>query len=480
MAAARNLASTGWQSACKSFRIAPSGGRPRKCPRIQYFAAPPFRESKELQDMHGELLALAEHFHRRREPLLLEWQRAVKRDPDLTDGDALPQVELLDHLPALLAVFERCLRHAAVEEAAQEAAQAPAAAHGLQRWLQGYDLREVTRELGKLNGCVILELDRFASANPDSSRDALARARQIWTDLCCAGIEESVNQYFTLQQQEAAGHLKDLEQALEQIRELEQQRGDLWQQAAHDLRGNLSVVASVTVGLTRHGRQDSSRENFVRILMRNVTSLHHLLDDVTSLARLQAGRETRQIEPLDASLIVQSLCEGIRPMATERGLFLKCEGPPGFAADGDAVKIRRIGQNLLLNAVKYTRVGGITVSWGDSAPDDPKRWVLCIQDTGPGFHTASGQPLAAALDTRRAPAPSSSAPEGAAQQGPAPAKGLFSVDAIAAQSLRGESGEGVGLSIVKRLCEMLDATIEMQSVPQVGTTFRILFPRNYN
>jgi signal transduction histidine kinase len=458
----------------RSIHRPPSQGPEKTLPR------PPFRESKELQDIHGELLALAEHFHSRREPLLLEWQRTVKRDPDLTDGEALPRVELLDHLPALLAAFERCLRHAAVEEAAEEAAQAPAAAHGLQRWLQGYDLREVTRELGKLNGCVILELDRFASAHPDFSLDALARARQLWTDLCCAGIEESVNQYFTLQQQEAAGHLKDLEQALEQIRELEQQRGDLWQQAAHDLRGNLSVVANVTVGLTRHGRQDSSREDFVRILMRNVTSLHHLLDDVTSLARLQAGRETRQIEPLDASLIVQSLCEGVRPMAAERGLFLKCEGPPGFAADGDAVKIRRIGQNLLLNAVKYTRVGGVTVSWGDSAPDDPKRWVLCIRDTGPGFHTASGQPLAAALDTQRAPVPSSSAPEGAAQQGPAAAKDLFSVDAIAAQSLRGESGEGVGLSIVKRLCEMLDATIEMHSVPQVGTTFRILFPRNYS
>jgi signal transduction histidine kinase len=441
---------------------------------------PPFRESKELQDIHGELLALAEHFHRRREPLLLEWQRSIKRDPDLTDGDALPRGELLDHLPALLAAFGRCLRHAAVEKAAEEAAQAPAAAHGLQRWLQGYDLREVTRELGKLNACVILELDRFASANPNFSLDALARARQLWTDLCSAGIEESVNQYFTLQQQEAAGHLKELEQALEQIRELEQQRGDLWRQAAHDLRGNLSVVANVTVGLTRHGSQDS-REDFVRILMRNVTSLHHLLDDVTSLARLQAGRETRQIEPLDASLIVQSLCDGIRPMAAERGLFLKCEGPPGFAADGDAVKIRRIGQNLLLNAVKYTRVGGITVSWGAGAPDDPKRWVLCIQDTGPGFHTASGQPLSAALDTQRDPVPSSSAtPDGPSQQGPAPVKGLFSVDAIAAQSLRGDSGEGVGLSIVKRLCEMLDATIEMHSVPQVGTTFRILFPRHYN
>src|SRR6202040_2681907 len=112
------------------------------------------------------------------------------------------------------------------------------------------------------------------------------------------------------------------------------------------------VGANATVGLAHGALHEGTRDDFVRILMRNVTSLHHLLDDVTSLARLQAGRETRQIEPLDISAIMQALCEGIRPMATERGLFLKCEGPPGLSADGDAVKIRRISQNLLLNAVK--------------------------------------------------------------------------------------------------------------------------------
>ena len=42
-----------------------------------------------------------------------------------------------------------------------------------------------------------------------------------------------------------------------------------------------------------------------------------------------------------------------------------------------------------------------------------------------------------------------------------------------------EPGEGIGLSIVKRLCELLDATIEMESDPGEGTTLRIVFPRRY-
>jgi signal transduction histidine kinase len=435
---------------------------------------------QHVHDNYGDIAALARHLSDRREALLLAWQHAVKRDPTLTDGESLPRAALYDHIPAMLAAFERGLRQAAAgpEDASESAGLESGAAHGLQRWQQGYDLREVSRELGKLNECVVLELDNYTKANPSVSLDVMTRARQIWANVCSNGIEESVSQYFHLQQREAAGQVKDLEHALDEIRHLEQERGDLWAQAAHDLRGNLGVVANVTVGLTRPGRQDSSQDDFVRILMRNVTSLHQLLDDVTSLARLQAGRERRHIEPLDAASIMQQLCEGVRPLATQRGLYLNCEGPPGFATDGDAVKIRRIAQNLILNAVKYTRKGGITVSWGDSDGDDSKRWVLSIKDTGPGFHTDSGRPVAGALDTTHEPAPSAKAPMPG--QGEAPgALGHLSIEGMAARSTSAEAGEGIGLSIVKRLCEMLDATIEMHSVPDVGTTIRIFFPRRY-
>jgi signal transduction histidine kinase len=250
-------------------------------------------------DTPGNFIALADHLRDRREALMLEWQRAVKRDPDLNQGESLPRAELFDHIPALLRAFEERLRHT-VDPV--DRADEPAAAHGLQRWQQGYDLREVIRELGQLNRCVILELDRFAGAQTGLSLHSMPRAREIWMTLSSATIEESVIQYFELQRQEAVGHVEDLERALAQIRELEQERGDLWRQAAHDLRGNLGVVANVAVGLTREGQGDGSREDFVRILTRNVTSLHHLLNDVTSLARLQAGRETRQLEAIDDDL----------------------------------------------------------------------------------------------------------------------------------------------------------------------------------
>jgi len=435
-----------------------------------------------LSTLVAELAALAEHFDSRREHILKSWRSSVRKDPALTTGDSLPREDLNDHVPALLATFTRELPRTVSKEtdSIHGAAQGSAVAHGLQRWQQGYDLREVTRELGKLNECVVSELEEYTAAHPDISHAALSRARQAWATLCSTGIEESVAQYFQLQQQEAAGHVKDLESALEKIRAIEQQRGDLWQQAAHDLRGNLGVVANATVGLTNPGLRESSRDSFVRILIRNVTSLHQLLDDVTSLARLQAGREVRQVEPIDISPIIVQLCEGIRPLAQQRHLFLRCEGPPGFAAEGDAIKIRRIAQNLILNAIKYTREGGVTVSWGDSDADDAKRWELCVVDTGPGFHTNSGTPLAHALERPDLPSP----PCDAARHGEPHSSGDADKPAAIADNANGakqeEHGEGIGLSIVKRLCDMLDATIELKSEPHVGTSFRILFPRRYS
>ena len=47
-------------------------------------------------------------------------------------------------------------------------------------------------------------------------------------------------------------------------------------------------------------------------------------------------------------------------------------------------------------------------------------------------------------------------------------------------ALRGDPGEGIGLSIVKRLCEILDASLEIESIRDKGTTFRILFPKHFN
>ena len=93
----------------------------------------------------------------------------------------------------------------------------------------------------------------------------------------------------------------------------------------------------------------------VAAVQRGVRSMQVLLNDLIDLARLEAGQEQRKTEPFDAAVLLEELCAGTRPLATERGLALDASGPSTLPVEGDRVKTYRVAQNLLLNAVKYTR-----------------------------------------------------------------------------------------------------------------------------
>ena len=427
------------------------------------------------------MTALVAHLTARRQDILRAWRTALDRDPLMSTGASLPRAQLDDHVPNLLEHFGQrlCAAIAGHEGTAPASYRADAAAHGLQRWQQGYDLREVTREWGRLQLCVLEELEGYFASHPEVDPVVARVARRVWAELCSEGVSESTVQYFQLQQIEAGGHVRDLQLALEQVQELERQRSELWHQAAHDLRGNLGVVTNVTAGLILQGVEEPARENFLRMLKRNVASLHSLLDDIMNLARLQAGHEVRQVKAFDAAATLRDLCDSMRPLAEERGLFLEADGPAELQVEGDAVKVRRVAQNLLLNALKYTDRGGVHVTWGDSRSNDTQRWMLRVEDTGPGFHAGPGAPMAGALEdaTEEARNVERTARRGGADASDAaPLPPAHDSDP---RPIHQERGEGIGLSIVKRVCELLNATVEMESTPGEGTIFRIVLPRRY-
>ena len=433
--------------------------------------------------LRDSLLTLAGHFAQRRDAILEAWRERVTNDPKLTTGAALPRALLQDHLPALLEDFEHRLgaADATARAAAENEQKGDAAAHGMHRWQQGFDLSEVTRELGRLNQCVVDEIEHCAAIEPPVAPSALAEARRIWADVYGVALSSSTSQFFKLRQLEARGNVADLEHALESLRDLERQRALLWQQAAHDLRGNLGGVVMATAGLASAKATEDVKARFLAALDRNVRSLYRLLEDVTSLARLQSGQETRSVAALDASRLLLDLSDALQAFAGERRLALTFDGPSRFMVAGDAVKTGRIVQNLILNALKYTRQGGVAVRWGEiESGQDPDRWFIEVKDTGPGFDAGPRAALAGALGvaTELAKDVVADANEGEvthferSQSAPPSASAELSGHAL-------PSGEGIGLSIVKRLYTLLDATIEFESTPGQGTTFRVLLPKNY-
>ena len=413
--------------------------------------------------------ALGAHFRATAPALIAAWRAAIKADPQLTASNALPRVQLEDHLPQWLESFAGVLAAVPGEPIADAAEVRDAEAHGLQRWQQGYDLHDVTREWGCLHRCLVAELERFAAAHSELPAEAFVEARMKLAEQVSEAMSTSAQRYFQLERVEAAGAVHDLERVLAQARDLEKKRADLWQQAAHDLRGNLGVVSNVAHGLTFRDLPADRRDEFVALLSNNVTALRHLLDDVTVLARLQAGQEERRVAPFDAADLLRRLCDDVRPLADAKKLSLSVEGPEALQVEGDAVKVRRIAQNLLLNALKYTRAGSVVLAWGEAAPGDSRRWSVSVSDSGPGFHAGPGAPIVNSLNPSAANEPQDEAPDSdVAAAGDADERPIHQTQ-----------GEGLGLAIVKRLCDLLDAMVEIDTGIDRGTTVRVLLPRRY-
>ncbi len=424
-----------------------------------------------------ELNGVAAYLRERRQAILQAWRAAADADPQLTTVNSLPQSQFNDHIPDVLDVFERRLQAWPLDPPAlDEEQKEDAVSHGLQRWHQGYRLREVTLEWGHLQLVLLDELERYSSERASGSSGAMAIARRALSELCINSVSDSTSQYFELEKLEADGHVRDVARTLNDERKLQRDRTELWRQAAHDLRGHVGAVVNATTGLSSSAAPEPIREKFLLLLQRSTSSLHKMLDDVMNLARLQAGHEQLEVKPFDAARLLRELCEEMQTPARERGLYLESGGPESFMVEGDAVKTRRIAQNLLINALRYTRAGGVTVSWGDSKENDPERWMFSVRDTGPGFHAGPGAPLMSALIAATSASHDMDREVGVDPESVDPNGSALDDDQ---REVSQQRGEGVGLSIVKRLSDLLRATIELESSSEVGTSFRVILPRRY-
>ena len=431
----------------------------------------------------AQMADLAAHLGNQRKALLKHWRIATEEGSGVMIASSLTRLQFNDHIPALLDTYNRILQAwpGATSASSQRDEKEQIIDHGLQRWQQGYQLRDLTREWGHLHLCVMAELERYALANPDLGDVVMTAARHAWSKLCWDGISDSSTQYWRLHQAEATGHVRDLEQALATLSELDQTRAAAWRETAHDLQGSLSLVTLASSVLDRKDLSEPARHEFSDLVQRGVSSLHDMLNDFMSLARLDAGLEHRNLCTFDAAILLTDFCITSQPLAKARGLFLKMHGPAAMPVEGDPAKVQRILQNLLLNALKYTEYGGVTVLWKPIAGHLPGNWMFCIQDTGPGL---DDDPEAAPLAHQIYEATQTAQPAGEAHPEDTTTGDIAKAPTLASQSealpANETAGEGVGLSIVKRLCELLNASLELETSRGKGTTFRVILPCQYS
>ncbi len=425
-----------------------------------------------------QLNIFCDYLATRRNAILAAWRKESEIDPRQTTARSLTRAQFNDHVPELLDAFERKLRArpgGIAAAKADEKKKDEGIKHGLHRWQQGYRLQEYTQELANLQLCLFDELQAFATQNPEFESDTLLEVSREMILLVSDATTESTAQYERMQQAEAAGRIGDLKNALASINEIEQRRAALIHQAVHDLNNDATGVSLTVNVLSRDGITDAARRGFTASLGRGVEAITVMLGELMELARLEAGQEKREISDFDASTLIHELAEINLAEAQERGLFLKANGPAEFPVEGDCLRVRRLLQNLLKNGLRYTEHGGVTLSWGE----EQENWWFMVEDTGCGM--ASAQAAEMVMGLKEATASARESDEKAAEASGESAQVLTPSEPDNATVItpKQKPGEGIGLSIVKRLCELLDASLEMSSSVEIGTTFRVVLPRRY-
>lgn len=247
-------------------------------------------------------------------------------------------------------------------------------------------------------------------------------------------------------------------QTLRQLRQTLRERGELLRATSHDLRGNFGVIAG-TASLLAVVQSEDERRQMLEMLLRNVRQATQMLTELLDYARLEAGQEKRTITSFDAGSLLIELSQSIRALAEQKELRLEIDGSVSLPVEGDALNVRRMAQNILLNAINYTPTGHIRLEWG---VESDNRWWFLVQDTGPG--------LAASLLTRLTTSSVVSEKHLHGQRG--------GIRAAEAGEVSGE-GEGIGLRIVRQLGELLDARLMVESQPGDGTRFLVSLPMRY-
>jgi two-component system phosphate regulon sensor histidine kinase PhoR len=238
---------------------------------------------------------------------------------------------------------------------------------------------------------------------------------------------------------------------LTSARRLEAMRTDFVANASHELRTPLASLLGFVETLQGPARNDAAaRERFLEIMRQQAQRMTRLIDDLLSLSRIEMRLHVHPTSTVDLVAITSHMVEALTSLASDRGVMLEVELPPGpVLVLGDRDELLRLLENLITNAVRYGEGGGkvdITVSQVDAA-DGRSRAVIVVRDYGPGI-----------------------APEHL----PRLTERFYRVDV---KQSREKGGTGLGLAIVKHIVNRHRGTLEIESATGSGARFIVTLPQ---
>ncbi|WP_374320158.1 PAS domain S-box protein [Aquabacterium sp.] len=207
---------------------------------------------------------------------------------------------------------------------------------------------------------------------------------------------------------------------------------------SHELRTPMNAIIGFAQILEYDAELTADQHDNVHEILKAGRHLLSLINDVLDLAKIESGKVELSLEPVRLVNVMTDCRHLIQPLAASRGITLEFGDFSNISLFADRVRIKQVVLNLLSNAVKYNRAGGhISVS---TSPSQNGYQRVSITDTGEGI---SAQGL----------------------------RQLFQpFNRLAAENSEIE-GTGIGLSICKRLVQLMGGVIGVDSEVGVGSTF---------
>lgn len=159
-------------------------------------------------------------------------------------------------------------------------------------------------------------------------------------------------------------------------------RDDVLALVSHDLRSPLGTIL-MGADLLAQTTEDSSAIRRLRIIERAALRMSRLVEDLVDVARLEAGKMTLRLEPLDVAAVVAEVREALEPQALERSARMESDIPSAIPrVRGDRDRIVRVILNLVGNAIRFTPPNGVVTVRAESSGDSV---VVSVSDRGPGI-----------------------------------------------------------------------------------------------
>ncbi len=209
--------------------------------------------------------------------------------------------------------------------------------------------------------------------------------------------------------------------------------------ASHDILQPLNAARLFTAAL-QGADAGTDQQRIIHQLDNSLKATEELIATLLDIARLDDGRLQPKTQALSVTAILQPLSDEFRLLAEQKQLRLRTHFGD-WQVQTDGTYLRRILQNILSNAIKYTPAGQVLVSCRKRGD----RLLMQVWDTGPGV---AEHELKRIFDD------------------------FYRVDSTA----RGQQGVGLGLAVVQRMARLLGHQLEVRSVVGKGTVFSLYLP----